>query len=129
MVRPEGKEEGRGGSIVTLSFLAAERAFPGYNVMGTAKAALEHSVRQLAFEMGSRGVRVNAVSAGPVSTLAARGISGFTRMLSSHREKAPLRRNVTQEEVGSAGFFLLSDLSSGITGQVLYVDAGYGIMA
>jgi enoyl-[acyl-carrier protein] reductase I len=120
--------EKRGGSIVTLSYLAAERAVPSYNVMGSAKAVLEQSVRQLAYELGPKNIRVNAVSAGPVSTLAARGIHGFTDMLKKHAEKAPLKRNVTKEEVGSCGLFLLSDLSSGITGDVLYVDAGYRIM-
>jgi enoyl-[acyl-carrier protein] reductase I len=118
-----------GASIVTLSYLAAERAVPSYNVMGSAKAVLEQSVRQLAFELGPRNVRVNAISAGPVSTLAARGIHGFTDMLRKHAEKAPLKRNITKDEVGKAGLFLLSDLGSGITGEVLMVDAGYSIMA
>ena len=119
----------QGGSIVTLSYLAAERAVPSYNVMGSAKAVLEQSVRQLAFELGPSNVRVNAISAGPVSTLAARGIHGFTDMLKKHADKAPLKRNITKEEVGRAGLFLLSDLSSGVTGEVLMVDAGYSIMA
>jgi len=118
-----------GASIVTLSYLAAERAVPSYNVMGSAKAVLEQSVRQLAFELGEKNVRVNAISAGPVSTLAARGIHGFTDMLKKHAEKAPLKRNITKDEVGKSGLFLLSDLSSGITGEVLMVDAGYSIMA
>jgi enoyl-[acyl-carrier protein] reductase I len=120
--------EKRGGSIVTLSYLAAERAVPSYNVMGSAKAVLEQSVRQLAYELGPKNVRINAISAGPVSTLAARGIQGFTDMLKKHAEKAPLKRNITKDEVGKAGLFLLSDLASGITGEVLYVDAGYHIM-
>lgn len=120
--------EKQGGSLVTLSYLAAERAVPHYNVMGSAKAVLEQSVRQLAWELGPKNVRVNALSAGPVSTLAARGISGFVGMQKHHAEKAPLRRNITKEEVGSAALFLLSDLSSGITGETLYVDAGYHIM-
>jgi len=120
--------EKNGASIVTLSYLAAERAVPSYNVMGSAKAVLEQSVRQLAYELGPKNVRVNALSAGPVSTLAARGIHGFTDMLKKHAEKAPLKRNVTKEEVGKAGLFLLSDLASGITGETLYVDAGYRIM-
>jgi enoyl-[acyl-carrier protein] reductase I len=120
--------EKNGASIVTLSYLAAERAVPSYNVMGSAKAVLEQSVRQLAFELGPKNVRINALSAGPVSTLAARGIHGFTDMLKKHAEKAPLKRNITKEEVGKAGLFLLSDLSSGITGETLYVDAGYHIM-
>jgi enoyl-[acyl-carrier protein] reductase I len=121
--------EKNGASIVTLSYLAAERAVPSYNVMGSAKAVLEQSVRQLAFELGPKNVRVNAISAGPVSTLAARGIHGFVGMLKAHAEKAPLKRNITKEEVGKAGLFLLSDLSSGVTGEVLMVDAGYSIMA
>jgi enoyl-[acyl-carrier protein] reductase I len=120
--------EKNGASIVTLSYLAAERAVPSYNVMGSAKAVLEQSVRQLAYELGPKNVRVNAISAGPVSTLAARGIRGFTDMLKKHAERAPLKRNITKEEVGKAGLFLLSDLASGITGEVLYVDAGYHIM-
>jgi enoyl-[acyl-carrier protein] reductase I len=113
---------------VTLSYLAAERAVPSYNVMGSAKAVLEQSVRQLAYELGPKNIRVNAISAGPVSTLATRGIHGFTDMLKKHAEKAPLKRNVTKEEVGACALFLLSDLSSGITGEVIYVDAGYSIM-
>jgi enoyl-[acyl-carrier protein] reductase I len=120
--------ERRGAGIVTLSYLAAERAVPHYNVMGSAKAVLEQSVRQLAWELGPKRIRVNALSAGPVSTLAARGIHGFTGMLRHHAEKAPLRRNITREEIGSAGLFLLSDLASGITGETLYVDAGYNVM-
>ncbi len=120
--------EKNGAAIVTLSYLAAERAVPSYNVMGSAKAVLEQSVRQLAHELGSRNIRINALSAGPVSTLAARGIHGFTEMLKKHAEKAPLKRNITKEEVGKAGLFLLSDLSSGVTGETLYVDAGYHIM-
>ena len=121
--------EKHGASIVTLSYLAAERAVPSYNVMGSAKAVLEQSVRQLAFELGPNGIRVNAISAGPVSTLAARGIHGFTNMLKMHADKAPLKRNITKEEVGKSGLFLLSDLASGITGEVLMVDAGYSVMA
>ena len=120
--------EKKGASIVTLSYLAAERAVPAYNVMGSAKAVLEQSVRQLAWELGPKNIRINALSAGPVSTLAARGIHGFTDMLRKHAEKAPLKRNITKEEVGKAGLFLLSDLASGITGETLYVDAGYRIM-
>lgn len=120
--------EKNGASIVTLSYLASERAVPAYNVMGSAKAVLEQSVRQLAYELGPKNIRINAVSAGPVSTLAARGIKGFTDMLKKHADRAALKRNVTKEEVGNTGLFLLSDLSSGITGEVLYVDAGYRIM-
>ena len=126
--RLRGLLEKNGAGVVTLSYLAAERAVPSYNVMGSAKAVLEQSVRQLAYELGPKKIRVNAISAGPVSTLAARGIHGFTGMLKAHAEKAPLKRNITKEEVGKAGLFLLSDLSSGITGEVLYVDAGYHIM-
>ena len=121
--------EKNGASLVTLSYLAAERAVPSYNVMGSAKAVLEQSVRQLAYELGPKNIRVNAISAGPVSTLAARGIHGFTDMLKKHADRSALRRNITKDEVGKAGLFLLSDLSSGITGEVLMVDAGYSIMA
>ncbi|MBI1798975.1 MAG: enoyl-ACP reductase [Candidatus Eisenbacteria bacterium] len=121
--------EKNGASIVTLTYLASERAVPSYNVMGSAKAVLEQSVRQLAYELGPKNVRVNALSAGPVSTLAARGIRGFTDMLKMHAEKAPLKRNITKEEVGKAALFLLSDLASGITGETLYVDGGYHVMA
>jgi enoyl-[acyl-carrier protein] reductase I len=120
--------EKRGGSIVSLSYLAAERAVPSYNVMGSAKAVLEQATRQMAYELGPKNIRVNAVSAGPVSTLAARGIKGFVGMHKDHAERAALKRNITQEEVGKAALFLLSDLSSGVTGEVLYVDAGYRIM-
>jgi enoyl-[acyl-carrier protein] reductase I len=120
--------ETNGGSVVTLSYLAAERAVPNYNVMGSAKAVLEQATRQMAFELGAKKIRVNCISAGPVSTLAARGIRGFTDMLKEHGAAAPLGRNITKEEVGSAGLFLLSDLSSGITGTTLYVDAGWHIL-
>lgn len=120
--------EKNGSSIVTLSYLAAERAVPSYNVMGSAKAVLEQIVRQLAFELGPKNIRVNAVSAGPVNTLAARGISGFTDMLKKHAERSPLKRNVTKEEVGSAGMFLLSEMGGGVTGEIMYVDAGFNIM-
>tara|TARA_A100001037_G_scaffold46762_2_gene38211 strand:- start:2428 stop:3201 length:774 start_codon:yes stop_codon:yes gene_type:complete len=117
-----------GGSIVTLTFHAADKVYPGYNIMGVAKAALENEVKQLAAEYGPQGIRVNAVSAGPLNTLAARGISGFTGMHEVHATRAPLKRNITQEEVGSATLFLLSQLASGITGHILYVDAGYNVM-
>ncbi len=117
-----------GAGIVALSYYAAEKYVPKYNVMAIAKSALEASVRYLAAELGPKGVRVNAVSAGPVRTVAARSIPGFT-LLWDHVEKvAPLRRNVTQEEVGNLGLFLLSPLASGITGEVVYVDAGYHII-
>ncbi|MBI2166543.1 MAG: enoyl-ACP reductase [Chloroflexi bacterium] len=117
-----------GGSILTLTFLASERAFPGYNVMGTAKAALENEVRQLAYELGPRNIRVNAVSAGPLDTLSSRVIHGYTDMKRIAAERAPLKRNITHDEVARAALFLLSDLSSGVTGEVLHVDAGYNIM-
>jgi enoyl-[acyl-carrier protein] reductase I len=120
--------ERNGGSIVTLSYLAAQRAVPNYNVMGSAKAVLEQATRQMAMELGPRKIRVNCISAGPVSTLAARGIRGFTDLLKEHRALAPLERNINQEEVGTAALFLLSDMSSGITGTTLYVDAGWHIL-
>jgi enoyl-[acyl-carrier protein] reductase I len=119
---------GEGGSIVTLSYYAAEKVVPKYNVMGIAKSALEASVRYLAYEMGKKQVRVNAVSAGPVRTVAARSIPGFVKMYSKVGGMAPLGRNVTHEEVGNLGLFLLSPLSSGITGETVYVDAGYHVM-
>lgn len=115
-------------AIVSLTYLAAERAVPSYNVMGSAKAVLEQATRQMAFELGPKNIRVNAVSAGPVNTLAARGIRGFTGLYKEHAERAALKRNITQEEVGKAALFLLTDMSSGTTGEVLYVDAGYRIM-
>ncbi len=117
-----------GGSIMTLTYYGAEKVVPRYNVMGVAKAALEASVRYLAADLGKQNVRVNAISAGPIRTLAARGISGLSDMLSSHSERAPLRRNVETDEVGKTGLFLASDLSTGITGEVIYVDCGYNIM-
>jgi enoyl-[acyl-carrier protein] reductase I len=117
-----------GGSVVTLTFDASEKVYPGYNVMGTAKAAPENAVRQLAVEFGPKAVRVNAVSAGPLPTLAARSIPGFNEMRRSHAARAPIGRNITHTEVADAAVFLLSDLSSGITGHVLPVDGGYGIM-
>jgi len=120
--------EGRAGSIITLSYLGGERVVSNYNVMGVAKAALEMSVRYLAADLGPRGIRVNAISAGPVKTLAAAGIHGFGKMLEYHRTYAPLRRNVTQEEVGDAGVFLLSSMSRGITGEVLHVDTGFHVL-
>ncbi len=118
----------RNGSIIALTYMASQRVVPNYNVMGGAKAALEHSVRQLAYELGPQNIRVNAISAGALNTLSARGISGFTGMLGNARDKSPLKRNITAEEVGKAGLFLLSDMSSGITGTTLFVDAGYNIM-
>ena len=118
-----------GGSVVAMTFDASQRVYPGYNVMGSAKAALEHAVRQLAAEMGPANIRVNAISAGPLETLAARGISGFRDMRHAHAEKAPLQRNITSEEVAQTALFLCSGLSSGITGTIVPVDAGYHIMA
>jgi enoyl-[acyl-carrier protein] reductase I len=118
-----------GGSILAMTYLASQRVVPKYNVMGAAKAALEHGVRQLASELGPWNVRVNAISAGPVATLSARGISGFTGMAAHHRKHAPLRRDVERREIGDAALFLCSDLASGITGEILFVDAGYNIMA
>lgn len=122
-------EKKGGGSILTMTFQASERVFPGYNIMGTAKAALENEVRQLAAEFGDRNIRINAISAGPLETLAARGIHGFLDMKRDHAEKAPLKRNITHDEVAKTALFLCSDLSSGITGSVIPVDAGYHIMA
>jgi len=117
-----------GGSIVTLSFLGSDRVFPNYNVMGVAKAALESSVRYLAADLGPHNIRVNAVSAGPVKTLAAAGIGGFSSILGVVRDKAPLRRAIETSEVGDAAAFLLSDASRGITGEVMLVDAGYHVV-
>ena len=118
-----------GGSIITLSFYAAEKVVPHYNVMGVAKAALESTVRYLAWDLGSRNIRVNAISAGPIKTLAARGVGSLGDMLKFHADRAPLHRNVTQTEVGGAALFLASDLASATTGQTLYVDCGFNIMA
>jgi enoyl-[acyl-carrier protein] reductase I len=120
--------EGHGGSIVTLTYLGGPRVVPHYNVMGVAKAALEASVRYLAADLGPRGIRVNAISAGPVKTIAASGVHGISKMLEYHRRHAPLRRNTEQSEVGDAAAFLVSDLSRGVTGDVLYVDSGFHVM-
>jgi enoyl-[acyl-carrier protein] reductase I len=117
-----------GGGIVTMSYFGAEKVVPKYNVMGVAKAALEAAVRYLASDLGAKKIRVNAISAGPIKTLAARGISGLGEMLKSHAERAPLKRNVDPGEVGSTAVFLLSEGSSGITGETIYVDCGYNIM-
>jgi enoyl-[acyl-carrier protein] reductase I len=117
-----------GGSILTMTYYGAEKVVPHYNVMAVAKAALECSVRYLAYDLGKKKIRVNAISAGPIKTLAARGISGLSDMLKGHAERAPLQRNVDVAEVGSTGVFLASDASSGITGEVIYVDCGYNIM-
>lgn len=118
----------RNGAILTLSYLGAERALQGYNVMGVAKASLEATVRYLAYNLGPEGIRVNAVSAGPIKTLAAAGISGFRKILGHVEENAPLRRTVTIEEVGNVAAFLCSDLASAVTGEVTYVDSGYNIL-
>ena len=120
--------EGRAGSIVTLTYLGGERVVPHYNVMGVAKAALEMSVRYLAADLGPKGIRVNAISAGPIKTLAASGVHGLSKMLEYHRTHAPLRKNTEQEEVGDAALFLVSPLARGITGEVLHVDGGYHVM-
>ena len=120
--------KGRKGSILTLSYLGAERALVGYNVMGVAKASLEATVRYLAYNLGPEGTRVNAISDGPIKTLAAAGIAGFRKILGHVEENAPLRRTVTIEQVGNVAAFICSDLASGVTGEVTYVDAGYNIL-
>ncbi|QDU69228.1 enoyl-ACP reductase FabI [Engelhardtia mirabilis] len=120
--------EGRNGSIVTLTYIGSERVIENYNVMGIAKAALEASVRYLAHDVGPRGIRVNAISAGPIRTLSASGITGFNEILDHIASRAPLRRNITADEVGDVCAFLASDMSRGITGSTIYVDAGYNIM-
>jgi len=120
--RPEG------GSVLALTYLGSERAIPRYNVMGVAKASLEASIRYLASDLGPRNIRVNGISAGPISTLAARGIPGFTSILDQYRQKAPLRRNIEAAEVGDAAAFLLSPMARGVTGEILFVDAGYHIV-
>jgi len=117
-----------GGSVVTMSYYGAEKAVPHYNSMGVAKAALEASVRYLALDLGPDGIRVNAISAGPIKTLAAAGIAGFRKMLRYTEERNPLRRNVDQDEVGRTAVYLCSDLGSGVTGEVVHVDAGYHIL-
>jgi enoyl-[acyl-carrier protein] reductase I len=119
---------GRNGSLLTLSYLGAERAIDNYNVMGVAKASLEANVRYLAYSMGPEGTRVNAISAGPIKTLAAAGIGEFGKMLAYGERNSPLRRNVTIEEVGNVAAFLCSDLASGVTGEITYVDGGYNIV-
>ncbi len=121
-------EKAGGGSVLALTYYGAEKAVEGYNLMGVAKASLEASVRYLAANLGPKNVRVNAISAGPVNTLAARGIKGFTGMLKHHAERAPLRRNVELDEIGNAGLFLLSPMSTAITGEVMFVDCGYNIV-
>ena len=117
-----------GGSIVTMTFQASERVFPGYNVMGTAKAALENEVRQLSWDLGRDNIRINAISAGPVDTLSSRVISGYRDMKRAHADRSPMGRNITHDEVANTALFLCSDMSSGITGEVLHVDTGYNVM-
>lgn len=117
-----------GGSVVALTYLGGQRVIPNYNVMGVAKAALEMSVRYLAVDLGPKNVRVNAISAGPVRTLAASGVSGIVKMLAFHREHAPLRKNTEQSEIGDTAAFLVSDLSRGMTGEILYVDGGFHVL-
>ena len=117
-----------GGSIVAMTFQAAERVFPGYNVMGTAKAALENAVKQLASDLGEQDVRVNAISAGPLDTLSSRVISKYRDMKRVHAERSPMKRNITTDEVAKTALFLCSDLSSGVTGEIVHVDTGYNIM-
>jgi enoyl-[acyl-carrier protein] reductase I len=117
-----------GAAMVTLTYYAAEKVVPKYNVMGVAKSALEASVRYLAYDLGPKGIRVNAVSAGPVKTVAARSIPGFMAMYTKVAEMAPLQRGVSHEEVGNLGLYLLSPLSSGTTGETVYVDSGYHVM-
>lgn len=121
-------EAAGGGSIMTMTYYGAEKAVAGYNVMGVAKAALEASVRYMALDLGPNNVRVNALSPGPMNTLSARGIRGFTDMLHMAAERAPLKRNVTQEEVGGTAVFLASDASTGISGEVIHIDAGYHVV-
>ncbi len=120
--------EGRPGSIVSLSYYGSEKVVSNYNVMGVAKAALEASSRYLAADLGPRGIRVNTISAGPIKTLAAAGISGFKQILDVVEARAPMRRNVTQSDVAGTALYLLSDLSSGVTGEIVHVDSGYSIM-
>jgi enoyl-[acyl-carrier protein] reductase I len=120
--------EGRDTSVISLSYYGAEKVVPNYNVMGVAKAALEANTRYLAADLGPKGVRVNAISAGPIKTVSAMGVSDFSSLLDNMAQKSPLRRNVDQMDVGNAAAFLLSSLAHGITGQVIYVDAGYSIM-
>src|SRR5437016_510502 len=121
-------EKSGGGAVLAMTYYGAEKAVEGYNLMGVAKASLEASIRYLAANLGPKNIRVNAISAGPVNTLAARGIKGFTSMLKHHAERAPLRRNVELEEIANAALFLVSSMSAGITGEVMFVDGGYNII-
>ncbi len=122
------KSQNAGGSILTLSYYGSDKVFPGYNVMGVAKAALESSVKYLAYDMGTYNIRVNAISAGPIQTLASRGISNFNDMLKIHSSSAPLRRKISGQDVAKSALYLLSDLSPSVTGEIHYVDGGYNIM-
>ena len=117
-----------GGAIITLTYMGSERVFPGYNVMGVAKAALEAAVRYLAYSLGAKGIRINAISSGPIKTLSAKAVRNFSNMMNVVDEKAPLKRGVDAEEIGGAALYLLSDLSTAVTGGVHYVDCGYNIM-
>jgi enoyl-[acyl-carrier protein] reductase I len=117
-----------GGSIITMTYIASERVFPSYNVMGVAKAALESTVRYLAADLGPQGVRVNAISSGPISTLAARGVPGFTGFAKAYPERAPLRRSTEPSEVGDMAVFLASELSRGVTGETIFVDEGFHVI-
>jgi enoyl-[acyl-carrier protein] reductase I len=128
IVRPALPHLNPGASVITMTYYGAEKVVPNYNVMGVAKAALEATVRYLAYELGEKGIRVNAISAGPIKTLAASGVSGFRSMLKTAGEMTPLRRNVTQDEVGTTAAFLASSWASAVTGEVLYVDAGANIV-
>ncbi|MGH7829744.1 MAG: enoyl-ACP reductase FabI [Candidatus Binatia bacterium] len=123
-----GLMEGRGGAILTMTYIGSEKVIPNYNVMGVAKAALEASVRYLAYDLGPKGIRVNAISAGPIRTLAAAGIAGFKEMLHYSADRAPLKRNVETDEVARTALFLVSNMASAVTGEVLHVDAGYNIV-
>jgi enoyl-[acyl-carrier protein] reductase I len=120
--------EGRRGAIVTMTYIGSEKVVPNYNVMGVAKAALEASVKYLAYDLGPNGIRVNAISAGPIKTLAAAGIADFRDMLKYASDRAPLKRNIDADEVGQTALYLVSDMASAVTGEILYVDAGYHIM-
>ena len=117
-----------GGSMMAMSFMAAEKVFPGYNVMSTAKAALENEIRQIAHDLGPDNIRVNAISAGPLDTLSSRVISGYRDMKKAHSDRAPMKRNITHDEVASTALYLCSDMSSGVTGEVIHVDTGYHVM-
>ncbi len=121
-------EKAGGGSMIGISYIAAERAVPAYNVMGTAKAALEQIIRQLAFELGPKNIRVNGISAGPIETVSARGVPGFSDFFNIYEQRAPMKKNVTQEDVAKCAPYLLSDLGSGVTGEIIFVDSGFHIV-